>query len=278
MRMVVLNIKKAVSFFFLSFVITSAGYSQPVMNNDNPDQSTFSLSGSRFYPTNVRGVLALQGGLAKLNPSYSFATIGTDDQDFTYQTQSNNLTDGYVGAFVGLESPVFTPDYILQAGFQYDYFGSVTAKGLNGAGIEPQTSTFYNYQYQLQTQQLLFIGKFLFTVRHMFHPYLAAGLGAAFNHAHGYNAVTSQTGSVNLTPTFSSNMQTSFSYSVGLGFDIDIDPHARLGIGYRFSDFGKSSLGNGGVIYNNYFSPVSFSLGGSHTYVNQLALEFGYLL
>jgi opacity protein-like surface antigen len=278
MRMVVSNVKKAFSFIFLSFVMSSAVYSQPVMDNDNSNHATFPLSGLKFYPENVRGVLALQGGIARLNPSYSFATSGTDDQDFTYQTQSSNLADGYLGAFVGLESPIFNPDYILQAGIQYDYFGSVSASGLNGAGIEPATSTFYDYQYQLQTQQLLFLGKFLFSVRHLFHPYVTAGVGAAFNRASGYNAVTSQTGSVNLTPGFSSNTQASFSYSVGLGLDIDIDPHARLGIGYRFSDFGKSALGNGGVTYNNYFYPVAFSIGGSHTYVNQLSLEFGYLL
>lgn len=89
--------------------------------------------------------------------------------------------------------------------------------------------------------------------------------------------MTTETGSINLTPGFSSQNQTQFSYSLGLGMDTQVNAKIRVGLGYRYSNFGSSSLGNGSVAFNNYQSPVSFTLGNSNAYANQLIARISYV-
>ena len=93
----------------------------------------------------------------------------------------------------------------------------------------------------------------------------------------GVNAITTETGSVNLTPGFSNQNQTQFSYSLGLGVDTQVNKKIRVGLGYRYSNFGLSSLGNGTVTYNNYQSPLPFALGNSNAYANQLIARISYV-
>lgn len=76
---------------------------------------------------------------------------------------------------------------------------------MNTVGIEPETSPAY--QYTMQTQQLLAMGKF-FKVTHLpktnqtLYPYLSLGLGVAFNQAKNYQAFTAEKDNINITPTF----------------------------------------------------------------------------
>jgi opacity protein-like surface antigen len=88
---------------------------------------------------------------------------------------------------------------------------------------------------------------------------------------------TPETGSINLTPELSSHSKTQFSYSLGLGVDAQVNTKIRVGLGYRYSNFGSSSLGNGTVVFNDYQSPVPFALGNSNVYANQLIARISYV-
>lgn len=117
----------------------------------------------------------------------------------------------------------------------------------------------------------------LTTVYTHYYPYAEVGLGAAFNHVGGYNATTAETGSVNLTPRFGNQNTNQFSYSLGLGVDRQVNTNIRVGLGYRYSNFGSSSLGDGAILYNGYQYPTYFALKSSNNYANQLLARISYL-
>jgi len=228
-------------------------------------------------PPHFRSVASLLGGVANLKASGdSQSFTGTDDDIFTYRNQGKRENTGFVGAFIGVERQFGQPPYYLQAGVQYNYFGVVNINGVNSVGVEPATSTNYQYRYRLQAQQLLAVVRLFTTTHKIYHPFLFAGIGAAFNRASEYDATTTQTDCINLTPTFDSNTQTSFSYALGVGVDTDMNNNIRIGLGYQFADLGRFSLGNGKVTFNQYSSPVTFAPGSSHVYTNTLFLQISY--
>lgn len=239
----------------------------------------YCLAGNQFcFDPTLRPVITVQGGYANLNTHLSHTYSGTDDELFSYSVHNNNWNTGIGGAFVGIEATSTDICAAVQAGIEYNYFGSVDVKGTNNAGIQDSTYTPYNFRFKEQTQQVLFVAKFMSNSFQTIHPYFLVGLGAAFNDASSFSANTQQTGSINLTPTFASNTQTEFSYSLGLGIDVDIYQNLRAGLAYRFSDFGKSELKKGQVVFNNYQASVPFNLSTGNIYSNQALLSLTYLM
>ena len=226
----------------------------------------------------LRPMVALLGGYANINAGDSLVGVGTDDDVFTYKN-SGGKNSGFIGAFLGVEYqlPVPQPGFFLQGGLEYDYFWPINVSGINTVGIEPDTSTLYAYHYRFQTQQVLVAARLLGTVYDRFHPYAAAGIGAAFNDASRYTAITDETGSINLTPQFSGHSQSQFTYNLGLGIDTDINQHLRLGVGYRYSGFGNASLGTGDVVFGDYQAAVPFALGTNNAYANQFIAQLSYV-
>ena len=226
-------------------------------------------------------IVSLQGGYASINANGGTKRYtGTDSDVFTYNNSGSGQNTGFIGVFLGTERSlplISRPGFFMQTGVEYNYIGKVSVNGINTVGVEPQTSTTYRYNYNFQTQQVLGTLRLFATAYERFHPYGEVGLGAAFNHAGQYNATTTETGSINLTPGFSNQSNTQFSYSLGLGVDTQVNTKIRVGLGYRYSNFGSPSLGNGTVTFNNYQAPVSFALGGSNTYANQLITRISYI-
>lgn len=264
----VMLIKSRISALAILWLGTSFSYAG--------DMGTTALS---YHP-----IATLFGGVANLSlRTYSNSFLGNDDDVFTYTSANSSKTTGLIGVFLGVEPILSYTDFFLNAGIEYSYFGNTKAKGINTVGIEPETSTAYQYQYTIQTQQLLAVGK-LFKVTHLpkinrtFYPYLSLGLGVAFNQAKNYQAFTTETGNINLTPSFANHTNTSFSYNLGLGIESSIDQHTRVGIGYKFSDFIDANLGNGQVAINQYVYPVLFSLKSNHTYANQFIVQVSYVV
>ncbi|MFI4918956.1 MAG: outer membrane protein [Legionellales bacterium] len=232
-----------------------------------------------------RPLASVYGGLAlvTVNAGSAHTFVGSDDNLFNYQGQSNSDATVLAGAFLGAEHQLPHPGLFVQTGLEYSYFGNGSTKGANSVGIEPDTSTYYHYSWRVQTQQVLAVAK-LFTTSKLpilsqndLYPYLSLGLGAAFNKAKQFSASPEGSGSFNVTPAFNSNSTSAFSYSLGLGVDTNIDPHLRVGLGYRFSSFGKAALGDGQVVFNQYKFPVPFSLDAHHAYANQIIAQLSYL-
>lgn len=230
----------------------------------------------------LRPVVALQGGYASLNQSNKTSSyFGTDNDVFTYTPNDGGRNKAFIGTFVGLQSKipfVLNPDFFMHTGVEFNYFWGSDVAGVNTVGVEPQTSTLYHYKYHLQTQQVLGTLRAFYIVRERFHPYAEVGLGAAFNEASGYSPVTMESGSLNLTPGFSNQQRTRFSYSLGVGLESKLTEHVRLGLGYRYSDFGSAQFGAGTVVFKDYQASVPFRLGTSHNNANQFLARIGYVV
>lgn len=234
---------------------------------------------------NYRPVVTIFGGPSWINlHNRSMSLAGTDDETFTYQTKNPGSANGYGGGFLGVEWTLPYHNFFIQLGVEYDKFGSTKLKGSSLAGIQDDTSTSYQYSYQIATQQAIAAVKLLGildipkVMSHQLYPYFSVALGAAFNKARSFTTSTAEdVCSANLTPTFANGSDTNFSYNIGLGVDTDIAPHFRLGIGYRYSNFGQISLGQGAVTVNQYRSSIDSSLHSSNVSENQFLAQLTFI-
>lgn len=233
---------------------------------------------AQVSPTNVQGVFSLLGGYVRSNPSNgSYHFVGTDDDQFVYSNHGSNQNAGLIGIFAGAQWQIPNSTSINRFGLEYDYVSSTRMNGTSWVGVQADTSTPYTYQYHEQNQQILAVAQLLMMTDQCYHPYIMVGLGTAFNRLYGFNTSTTQQGSINLSPTFKSQTQTSFTYSLGLGVEMNMNPRWSMGIGYRFSDFGRNRFNHGQVNFNNYHAEVPFSLENNHTYANQFIVDLNYL-
>lgn len=228
-------------------------------------------------PSDFRPVVALLGGYANINASRSQTFVGTDDELFIYRPANNGQNSGFFGGFAGVEHRLPWANLSLQGGVEYDYYWPAHVNGTNTVGIQPSTSTLYNYQYSVDTQQLLAAFKLFGTVRQVFHPYFSFGLGMAFNNASQFTTFTSQSGSLNLTPSFIDQDETQFSYNLGVGVDVNMNENVRLGLGYRYSNFGNISFTNGQIVLNSYQFPLPFNLGAANADAHELLAQLTYV-
>jgi opacity protein-like surface antigen len=230
-----------------------------------------------FHP-----VFTLQGGYDSINAGGNNQSFGGSDTDmFTYANSNKSKNTGFIGLFVGAEHSIpclSYPGLSLRAGVEYNSFGNMSINGVNTVGIDPGTATNYYYQYDYQTQQVLGVVKLLATTYERFHVYGEVGLGAALNQLSHYNATTAQTGNINITPDFNNHSQTQFSYTLGLGVEADITQNVRVGVGYRYSNFGTPTFGNGMVNFGNYHAAVPFGLRNANSYTNQFIANISYVI
>ena len=129
----------------------------------------------------------------------------------------------------------------------------------------------YTYSYSISSQQLLLETKLLNTSFGPYHPYVLAGAGVAFNQASDYQ--TSVPYSQSFTRMYQDNSNTSFSYALGTGLDMDLTEQVRLGVGYRFTDLGRVRLGDASIDG----TPVGGTLAQRHLYAHELLAEVTWL-
>lgn len=237
------------------------------------------------YFKSYRPVVALFGGAYWVNGlDHAKLLAGTDDEVFTYQTKEPGSANAYGGGFLGVERALPYHDLSLQIGIEYDGFEATKLNGSSFAGVQDDTSTLYLYRYQIATQQVMGAAKLLGTLElhkimpYRLHPYFSVALGSAFNKVSQFT--TSPAGevcSVNLTPSFANASDTHFSYNLGLGVDADITRHFRLGLGYRYSNFGQISLGRGTIAVNQYRSSIDSSLSSSNVFANQFLAQLTFI-
>ncbi|WP_133128688.1 outer membrane protein [Legionella nagasakiensis] len=99
-----------------------------------------------------------------------------------------------------------------------------------------------NYSYRIQSQRLVVEGKLLTTLKNRFHPYLSGNVGVSSNKAYAYEEQPLSSEIVPMSP-FANQDQTSLTFSVGGGLDVDLFKSLRLGVGYQYFRLGKFSLG-----------------------------------
>lgn len=223
-------------------------------------------------PHIIASVGAGAGYSANVGARQTFPTLNRiTDQRFEYVPKDKNQTVGVFNLFLGGEWPM-TPFFDLQSGLSYYKLSTFSPQGTltqTTGGAAPFDT--FNYSYHVKTQQVLFESKVLYSYK-CFHPYILAGLGVAFSRVNDFNANVPSF--IPASRVYSNKMTTAFTYTVGVGLDYDIMRYVRIGVGYRFSDLGKSALGSAQI--NSIVVPGTISQ--SHLYVSEGLAEVTLVL
>ena len=220
-------------------------------------------------------VIGLGGGISLSSTmgksQYFPATTPGSSQFYQYTNQDETQSKGLFEVFLGAEHTLYS-HWRLQPGIAYSQAGTYVVSGTLTQGLDPQSSNQFAYQYKVTTRQLLAQAKLMRPYKQRYYPYFLLGLGGSFNSAFSYS--TNIPAQLISTQEYANKTSRSFAYRVGLGLDVDVLSHTRLGIAYRFSGLGAVGLGGG------HIGGVSVpgSLTQSQMYANEVLAQLTYLI
>jgi len=178
-------------------------------------------------------------------------------------SKTNILANGEI--FFGFQSYFFKQ---IQSQYGLALYASSTKK-LNGYIQVDGDPNFQNYadQYQLNHEHIALKSKWIFENSFNTNPYVSGSLGVGFNHSHGYSITPLIFQAVPM-PAFQANTEISLSYSVGAGFQRNLNKHVKVALGYQLVSWGKSHLApaneqtsSSGLNLNNlYTQGIEFNL------------------
>jgi len=201
--------------------------------------------------------------------TFPITNIATDEK-YSYKIDESYQSGWALNGFIGREWHL-DQDFYLQLAVSYYHFGELQAKGVLTQGADPGSSSNYDYSYNIRNYQILLESKWFYE-RSIFKPYFSFGLGASINKASGYEVDIPNF--VTFSRVYEDKTYTSFSYSVGTGLDFNVGESIRLGVGYRFSDLGKVTLGKATIDG----ATVKDSLYESHFCINLILAQVTFLL
>jgi opacity protein-like surface antigen len=220
-------------------------------------------------------VIGLGGGVAipqTLGKYTNFPIVDPlSDLYYTYTPNSGTPAKGLFEAFLGAERQIASY-FILQSGLAYTYTGATLVKGTLLQGTDAQSDDLFNYQYKVQTQELLAQAKFMVPYQNKWYPYVLGGIGAAFNQASQFQTTVPLT--LSSTRTYANHSSSTFAYRVGLGLDADVTKQVRLGLAYRFTGMGVVGLGAASM--GN--APMSGTLSQSNLNFNEVLAQITYVI
>ena len=222
-----------------------------------------------------RPVIGVGGGVAittNLAQSQTFPILNpTTDEYYTYSPSNQSQTAGLFEVFLGAERRVLST-WLFQGGLAYSQSGTYKAQGNFVQGADAGSANQYSYQYRVTARELLAQAKLMHPYHDKFYPYVLAGIGGSFNRASSY--ANNVPPFLTFTREYANNTSGSFAYRVGLGADMDITQHARLGLAYRFSGLGTANLGAANIDGTR----VSGALSQSNLYANEVLLQLTYVI
>ncbi len=221
-------------------------------------------------PVKLINVAGIGGGLANIqnlgkSQYFPIQNIQTDEF-YVYSALKNTANKFLFDIFIGKEKSIFQ-NWLVQGTLTYQQIQPFKPQGYFIQGADNESADAYKYNYKVVSRQFLVQTKWFYNYQKIFKPYVLGGLGAAFNRA--YNYQTKAPRFLTFTRAYANNTQTSFAYQLGLGFDVPMNNHLRLGLSYRFLGLGRISLG--AVNIDNI--PVAGTLSSANAYVNQALLE-----
>ena len=224
-------------------------------------QSAVTSSSFSIYPT----VVTLSAGTAweHVGETQTFFLTPSIEKTYAANHSRHTLTDGEI--FLGKQMPLA---HHLQGQLGLALAATSNAK-LSGDIWDDADQQFnnFNYQYKIRHTHFAAKGKLLGDYGYMITPWISASLGVALNRASSYSSTPTIPQAV-ATPDFNSNTTTAFTYTVGVGIQAPVTTNWQVGVGYEFSDWGKSqldrasnqTLGNGLTLNHLYTNSVMFNL------------------
>jgi opacity protein-like surface antigen len=143
---------------------------------------------------------------------------------------------------------------------------------LNGVILDDASPLYnnYSYNYKVNHTSVDLKAKLLVTNSTSFTPWISAKLGVGFNYAHAFQNYPTIFEALPIA-NFASHSTTSFTYGLGVGVQKAIDQSWQIGLGYEFSDWGKSQLGRAPG------QNVNSGLTLNHMYTNSLLINVAYI-
>jgi opacity protein-like surface antigen len=193
------------------------------------------------------------------------------DEYYLYSPSHQTQTQGLFEVFLGAEHAL-PKNWRMQAGLAYNQSGTYNAQGTFIQGADAGSADQYAYNYHVVGRELLAQAKFMHPYRDKFYPYFLLGLGGSLNKSSAYS--TNAPPFLTFTREYLSNTAHSFAYKLGLGVDMDLTQHARIGLAYRFSGLGSVALGSASIDS----IAVSGTLSQSNLYANEVLVQLTYLI
>lgn len=187
----------------------------------------------------------------------------------TYTSSSSFDTQMVAGLFYGFEK-AFRQQCAWQLGIGYYQNSAFTSQGNVYQFADPAFNNL-RYNFQIISRRVLLETKLLRTFKKLYHPYLTAGIGESVNSAYGYKEEPINTDGVPMSQPFANHTTHSFTYSAGLGLDVNITDNIRIGASYRYLDLGRARLNP---------SPLQQSttkLSYTHLYTNEFLMQLSYV-
>ncbi|KTD46277.1 outer membrane protein [Legionella quateirensis] len=186
----------------------------------------------------------------------------------TFAAQSTTEKFGSGELFLGLQH-YFSPKLFAQIGFAV---ATTTVIPLNGDIWQDADPDFNNlfYDYKIKHTRLAVKGKLLTDFYQLVQPYLSGSLGVGVNHAYNYST-TPKNIDIQPEPPFASHTTRDFSYTLGAGLQRALNSHWSVGVGYEFSDWGRTSLGSSAE------QVLTGGLNLNHVYTNQLQFNLSFV-
>lgn len=159
----------------------------------------------------------------------------------TYVADEHTSSMGTGELFFAVQWP-FTCYVNTQLGFAFG--GSATAK-MQGAIYVNDIYSGSDYRYYTNHSKITMRSKWIADPKTMFlQPYVTVAAGVAFNAAFGFETMPYVDPA--LSPRwFDNKTNVAFTYSAGVGIEKRISQFWSIGVGYEFSDWGKSGFGPG---------------------------------
>ena len=221
------------------------------------------VSSAAFHP-----VVTLSSGFANANV-YSSKWIMFGSYPNSYIGTNHYDTETDMGLFIGGET-AFLQNWAWQFGVSYFQNSSFNESGNVYEFADPAYNNL-TYQYQMQSHRVSFDTKISRAFCKVWHPYVSASLGEAFNRAYAYTESPVTSADEPMIQPFGNHSTRSFTYSVGFGVDVNITEHLRLGAGYRFADLGNASLD---------VTPLQTgtnTISNTHLHTNELLAQITYV-
>lgn len=187
-------------------------------------------------------VASLSGAVLWDNAGQSQTLTLAPDIVKNYKADNDTRWEAGGEIFLGIQVPL--PKSLRgQLGLAFAIANDAT---LSGDILDDSNQQFdnYNYRYQINHRHYALKGKLLGDLGCDLFPWISAGVGVGYNSAHSFTNTPSISEAVR-SPNFSGNTIRAFTYSVGAGFQYAINKSKswQVGLGYEFSDWGKSKLG-----------------------------------
>lgn len=212
------------------------------------------------------GSLSIGPILGKGGRTQTFYLQEGIEKTYSSQPQRRDLTE--VEVFAGFQKQWFSSPLLSQFGLAVSTATAMPLQGEIWEDADPEFNNFI-YNYKLEHTLLAFKGK-VFSSGLFMSPYLSGSVGIGFNTARTFT-ITPRIPEEVPAPPFKHRTKTAFSYTLGIGLQKEINNNWQWGIGYEYSDWGKSQLARAdGQTLNS-------GLSLSHLRTNGLLINITYL-